>query len=92
MPRTILTLLLAGFAVSAAAQMSPAAPPPEPIRDGIFLRADSNGDGVVTRGEAVAKVEARFHRMDANRDGKLDWQEMAVMRGPDGQRPPGPQQ
>jgi Ca2+-binding EF-hand superfamily protein len=35
-------------------------------------RADTNGDGKVTRAEADAAAQSRFVRMDANADGKLD--------------------
>ena len=42
--------------------------------------ADANGDGVVTRAEYLAAVDARFARMDANHDGVLTLDEMP-MRG-----------
>jgi hypothetical protein len=38
---------------------------------GPFARADANGDGVVTRAEWVAAANARFDRLDTNKDGKL---------------------
>lgn len=37
-----------------------------------MMRADTNGDGVVTRAEFAAASAARFARMDRNGDGKLD--------------------
>jgi hypothetical protein len=38
---------------------------------GPFARADANGDGVVTRAEWIAAANARFDRLDTNKDGKL---------------------
>jgi hypothetical protein len=35
-------------------------------------RADSDGDGVVTRAESQAHAEAMFAKLDENNDGKLD--------------------
>lgn len=56
-----------------------------------FARMDRNGDGVLSaaeqpggRGEAIsraahrARLAARFHRQDANRDGFLDARELAA--------------
>lgn len=37
---------------------------------------DANGDGVITQVEAKAAAEARFAKMDANSDGKLDKSDM----------------
>ena len=58
-------------------------------------RADTNGDGVVSHAEWMAAAEARFARLDANRDGKLDASELprrghgrhgGRRDGPDGDR------
>ncbi|MDB5695176.1 MAG: hypothetical protein JWN21_719 [Sphingomonas bacterium] len=48
-----------------------------PRGGGMMMRADSNGDGVITRDEHLAQATERFDRMDADRDGKLTGQEMA---------------
>lgn len=37
---------------------------------------DANGDGVITQVEAKAAAEARFAKMDANSDGRLDKSDM----------------
>lgn len=59
---------------------------------GMIRRADTNGDGVITRAEYIAAVDARFARMDRNGDGVLTPDEMprrgGYGRGPGGV--PGP--
>jgi hypothetical protein len=58
-----------------------------------MMRADANGDGVVTRAEYGAQVDARFARMDANGDGKIDGDETLrgrYARGGDAPPPPPP--
>ena len=41
-----------------------------------LMRADQNGDGVVTRQEAMAAAGRQFDKRDRNHDGKLDATEM----------------
>jgi len=72
-----LAIATAALAVPALAQDRPPGPP----RGGMTMRADANGDGVVTRQEALAEAGARFDRMDANRDGRLDPAEMRAGPG-----------
>lgn len=84
-----LVLAASGFlATSALAQT--AAPPAPPPGGGGWMRADTNGDGVVTRAEVVAEAEARFAAMDTNKDGKVTPEERnaarAAMRDGGGQR------
>ena len=62
-----------------------------------MIRADANGDGVITREEFVAQATQRFDRMDVNHDGKVDQAEMQQvgermrnMRGMGGDMPPPP--
>ncbi|MDF0489782.1 EF-hand domain-containing protein [Sphingomonas sp. H39-1-10] len=43
---------------------------------GMMMRADTNGDGVITRDEFLAQSAERFQRMDANHDGKLAGDEL----------------
>jgi len=43
-----------------------------------LARADANGDGVVTREEMLADVDARFAKLDANHDGKITADERQV--------------
>lgn len=61
-----------------------------------MMRADSNGDGVITLAEARAAATAMFDRADTNHDGKIDQAErdavrdaMKAMRGGPGAPPPG---
>lgn len=70
-------LVLVTLAAPAFAQDAP--PPPRP--GGAMMRADTNGDGIVTRQEALAQAGERFDRMDANHDGKLTQDEMAQVGG-----------
>ena len=86
----MLTILLAATLATAAQDAPPAPPAP-----GMMMRADSNGDGVITRDEHLAQAAERFDRMDANRDGKLTadetarvGQRMRGMRGGDTPPPP----
>jgi hypothetical protein len=88
MNRTILAAVLAtaGFAAVAAGPLvAQTAPAPAP-QDG--------PDRTITRDEALAQADARFDRMDANKDGKLDATEMMRRQPPmapaDGTAPPPP--
>lgn len=73
MKTRILSAALAAAATiaSGAALAQSASPPPGPRDGGIFLHADADKDGVVTRDELIADVDARFAKFDANKDGKL---------------------
>ena len=88
----MLTLVLAATLAGSTAQ---ADLPERPRGGGMMMRADSNGDGVITRDEHLAQAAERFDRMDANRDGKLTadetvrvGQRMRGMRGGDTPPPP----
>lgn len=77
------TVLTAGPGISAAAQTVPATPgrdlPPEPrgggMRGGWLMRADANGDGIVTRDEVIADADRRFAARDSDRDGRISGEE-----------------
>jgi Ca2+-binding EF-hand superfamily protein len=43
-----------------------------------LARADANGDGIVTREEMLADVDARFAKLDANHDGKITPEERQI--------------
>ena len=45
-------------------------------RAGQYLRADADGDGVVTRAEIEREATAHFARLDANRDGTYSREEL----------------
>lgn len=50
-----------------------------------FQRADTNGDGVISRDEALARSDKRFARLDTNGDGVITQEEMnAHHHGKDG--------
>jgi len=62
------SFMAVALVASTAAQTAPAA------------RGDADGDGVVSRDEAMARADARFDRLDANKDGKLTPDEMQARR------------
>ena len=75
-----LTVAIAAFGtVAALAQSDPAAPPPPMRGGGAMMRADRDGDGVITRAEMIAEATERFDRMDTNHDGKLDQAELGAI-------------
>ena len=45
-----------------------------------LARLDANKDGIITRDEAIAAATARFDKLDANHDGKIDQAEMAALK------------
>jgi len=53
---------------------------------GMMMRADTNGDGKISRAEFAATSEQRFARMDKNSDGAITADELGDMagRGPGG--------
>ena len=86
MNRILLSALLAsvGFAASVGTTVAQTAPAPAPMGDPAAVQ---------TREDALARADARFDRMDADKDGKLNAEEMRP-RGPapaaDGAMPPPP--
>ncbi|WP_374942391.1 hypothetical protein [Sphingomonas sp.] len=83
MRRTILALALVASTAPAMAQTPdtlPAAPHGGSMRGAMLMRADTNGDGVVTRDEAMAQSDMRFDRMDGDRDGVVSHDEMRAAR------------
>ncbi|WP_375428715.1 hypothetical protein [uncultured Sphingomonas sp.] len=52
----------------------------EPRRKGGFLRADADGDGVVTRAELGEEADGRFARIDDDADGTASTTELASRR------------
>ncbi len=87
MNRFVVAAILAstGFAAVAASPLAAqTAPAPAPMGD---------ADRTITRDEALAAADARFDRMDVNKDGKLDATELAPRRQPaaaPGAMPPPP--
>ena len=46
------------------------------MRTGLLQKLDQDGDGKVSKAEALARAEERFNRADANRDGFLSADEL----------------
>ena len=68
-------VLTGGIAVA-----QPGGPGGEGMRGGMMMKADANGDGVITRDEAQAGAAKAFAMMDANGDGKLTKDDRDAMR------------
>ncbi len=77
--KTTFVPLLAPLLCWALAQTAVAQPPANPSGKEMVNRADTDGDGKVSRDEFIkartAALEEAFARMDADGDGKLDPQE-----------------
>jgi hypothetical protein len=71
--------LLAGAGACPAFAQDAPPPPPGGGPGGMLMRADANHDGIVTKDEMLADVDARFARMDANHDGNIDQAEREAM-------------
>ncbi|MCX8476153.1 MAG: EF-hand domain-containing protein [Sphingomonas sp.] len=66
------TGLLAGAAFAAQQTSAPTPAPQDRMSGGNPLKlADANNDGAVTKAEMLADVDARFAKLDANKDGKI---------------------
>jgi Ca2+-binding EF-hand superfamily protein len=93
MKKLLFAAALAGTMLGGAAfagqaeQAAPAGPGGHGGRGhGMMMRADTNGDGMISRAEFMAQADARFARMDKNGDGVITADEMGGMagRGPGG--------
>ena len=84
MKKLLLAAALAGTMLGGAAIASQDAP--RGRGGGMMMRADTNGDGNISRTEFTAQAEARFARMDKNGDGFITADEMNGRggRGPGG--------
>ncbi|MEP7004494.1 MAG: hypothetical protein ABI810_00825 [Sphingomonas bacterium] len=78
MKTLFLTAALAGTMLGGAAIAGQDAPQG---RGGGMMRADTNGDGTISRAEFTAQAEARFARMDKNGDGFITADEMSGRSG-----------
>ena len=79
------TTAMAGSA-PAFAQQAPPPPPP-----GHHVGPDANGDGIVTREEALAAADRMFARLDTNKDGQISPEEMNARHHRRGKHPMNPQ-
>jgi Ca2+-binding EF-hand superfamily protein len=92
MRKLFLAAAFAGTMTAAAAFAGQAAPTGQPGqggpggRGGMMMRADTNGDGKISRAEFTAMMEQRFTRLDKNGDGFITADEVSDMpnRGPGG--------
>lgn len=84
-PVLLLSPLVAACAI-ATVSAAPPAPDAAPattsdhradLRRHFFDTTDTNHDGVVSRAEYQAQVDARFDRFDSNHDGRVDADEIA---------------
>ena len=82
MNRVFLAAALASASFMAVALVGPTAAQTAPA-----ARGDADGDGVLSRDEAMARSDARFDRLDANKDGKLTPDEMQPRRPMGGAEP-----
>lgn len=71
--KKILAAGLLGANLLAGAAM--AAPQDRPTGGNMLARADADNDGTITRPEYLADVDARFAKLDANKDGKISKEE-----------------
>ena len=60
-------LILSAVLAQTSADSPP--PPPPPLQQ--LMRADADGDGIVTRQEALTAADLEFAKMDADHDGKV---------------------
>ena len=94
MKKLLFVAALAGTMLSGAALAGQAAPMDQGAPGargpghghGMMTRADTNGDGTISRAEYVAQSEARFARMDKNGDGFITADEMGGKGGRGGGR------
>ncbi|MEO7689319.1 MAG: EF-hand domain-containing protein [Sphingomonas sp.] len=90
MRNLFLAAAFAGSMTGAAALAGQAAPADQAAPGGrgagMMMRADTNGDGKISRAEFAAISEQRFARMDKNSDGAVTADELGDMagRGPGG--------
>jgi hypothetical protein len=70
MKKTFVAALLGATLFTGCAIAAQNSPQDRPMPD-LMARADANGDGVITRDEALAEAAARFAKMDANHDDKI---------------------
>lgn len=72
-------ILLAVSTLAIAASAQAAKKSPEEIahlQEAAFKRADSNGDGFISREEFLAKASKKFDEIDTNHDKKISKEEM----------------
>jgi len=74
------SLFVGGLAASHLVFAQDGGPSSHGPRGGMMMMADANRDGTITKAELTAALEARFARLDANKDGKLTQEDRAILR------------
>ncbi len=74
------SLFVGGLAATHLAYAQPEAVGGPQGRGGWMQKADTNGDGKISRAEMTASLEARFAKMDADRDGQLTQKDFDLKR------------
>ncbi|WP_300112054.1 calcium-binding protein [Sphingobium sp.] len=65
------SLFVGGLAATHVAFAQPGADGPRGPRGGMMMQADANKDGKISKAELTAALDARFARMDVDKDGQL---------------------
>jgi hypothetical protein len=65
------SLFVGGLAATHTVYAQPGAQGPGGPRGGMMAQADTNKDGKISKAELTAALEARFAKMDVDKDGKL---------------------
>ncbi len=75
-------ILTASFAMSTMSRSASAQTAVGQHANKVFAKLDTNGDGMISRGEAAAKpkLAAHFDQIDTNKDGQLSFDEIAAAR------------
>ncbi|WP_313330226.1 EF-hand domain-containing protein [Sphingobium yanoikuyae] len=74
------SLFVGGLAATHVAFAQDGGPGPRGMRGGPMMMADANNDGTITKAELTASLEARFAKLDANKDGKLTKEDRDIRR------------
>ncbi|MCP1471546.1 Ca2+-binding EF-hand superfamily protein [Sphingobium sp. OAS761] len=74
------SLFVGGLAATHLAFAQPGAEGGPGPRGGMMMRADTDKDGKISKAEMTAALEARFAKMDVDRDGQLTAKDRDLMR------------
>ncbi|MEC3912162.1 calcium-binding protein [Sphingobium sp. CR2-8] len=74
------SLFVGGLAATHVAYAQPGPDGPRGPRGGMMAQADANKDGKISKAELTASLEARFARMDVDRDGQITQKDRDALR------------
>ncbi|WP_375196299.1 EF-hand domain-containing protein [Sphingobium sp.] len=74
------SLFVGGLAAAHLAFAQDGGVAPHGPRGGMIMMADADKDGTVTKAELTVALEARFAKLDANKDGKLTREDREILR------------